>query len=381
MKGNICFRICVIWLPFILSCTALKTNHQPVKISQLRFLGEYDIPYNFQFKRTTVGGLSGIDYDIKKKQYYLICDDRSDINSARFYTAKLAIKNYRISKVRFTNVTTLLNESKKPYPSAAKDMYHTIDPEAVRYFPLKKKLLLSSEGERIVNNNKEVLQDPFLHWIKPDGTFIDSFCLPKQMHSYSIQKGIRQNGVFEGVDFADNFKLLYTSLEEPLYEDGSRASINDSAWVRIIKFDVTTRQPLAQYAYQVDPVAYSPTEAGAFSINGVSDILSLGENKFLLIERSYSKGRTGNTIKLYLADLNAATDVQHYSSILDTSFQPVDKKLLLNMDSLGRHIDNVEGVCFGPTLKDGNRTLVFVTDNNFDKAQKTQFLLFEVMPD
>ncbi|MEP7252098.1 MAG: hypothetical protein ABI683_06950 [Ginsengibacter sp.] len=38
----------------------------------------------------------------------------------------------------------------------------------------------------------------------------------------------------------------------------------------------------------------------------------------------------------------------------------------------------MEGVCFGPTLSNGHRTLIFVSDNNFVAAQKTQFLLFEI---
>jgi hypothetical protein len=48
------------------------------------------------------------------------------------------------------------------------------------------------------------------------------------------------------------------------------------------------------------------------------------------------------------------------------------------MDSLGFYIDNIEGVTFGPTLPNGHKTLVFVSDNNFLPIEKTQFLLFEI---
>ena len=48
------------------------------------------------------------------------------------------------------------------------------------------------------------------------------------------------------------------------------------------------------------------------------------------------------------------------------------------MDSLGFYIDNIEGVTFGPTLPNGNKTLIFVSDNNFLPIEKTQFLLFEI---
>ncbi|HEY5465354.1 MAG TPA: esterase-like activity of phytase family protein [Hanamia sp.] len=43
------------------------------------------------FDKTTIGGLSGIDFDPQKKLYYMISDDRSDKNPARFYTARILI--------------------------------------------------------------------------------------------------------------------------------------------------------------------------------------------------------------------------------------------------------------------------------------------------
>ena len=50
------------------------------------------------------------------------------------------------------------------------------------------------------------------------------------------------------------------------------------------------------------------------------------------------------------------------------------------MDNLGIYIDNVEGMTFGPTLPNGHKTLVCVADNNFEILEKTQFLLFEILP-
>src|SRR5260221_13986499 len=89
-----------IRLFFLCSCCVLtffcsiKTTAQQVEysISHLKFIDEYDLPNAFQFKGTTVGGLSGIDYDFKRDLYYLISDDRSAINPARFYTAKIHFK-------------------------------------------------------------------------------------------------------------------------------------------------------------------------------------------------------------------------------------------------------------------------------------------------
>ena len=48
------------------------------------------------------------------------------------------------------------------------------------------------------------------------------------------------------------------------------------------------------------------------------------------------------------------------------------------MDNLGRYVDNVEGMTFGPTLPNGHKTLVTIVDNNFLIVEKTQVFLFEI---
>ena len=118
------------------------------------------------------------------------------------------------------------------------------------------------------------------------GHFLDSFLLPANTHVHSTEKGIRRNGAFEGLSFDKEYRYLYVNIEEPLYEDGPRAGLGDStAWVRFIKFDVASRKPVAQYAYQIDAISYPADPAGAFKINGVPEILYLGEDKMLVIER------------------------------------------------------------------------------------------------
>jgi hypothetical protein len=352
-------------------------------VSTLHFLGEKDIPYNLSYNNTTVGGLSGIDYDGAGKTYYFISDDRSAINPARFYTAVIDFSAKGIDTIYFTGVHNLLQPDGKPYPSSKQDAVHTPDPEAIRYNPLIKQLVWSSEGERIVNGKDTVLENPEVNTISTTGYYIANYKLPTNLVMQSTQKGPRQNGVLEGMSFADNYKTLFVNVEEPLYEDGPRADVTDNnAFIRFLKFDVATRQNTTQYAYKLEPVAYPAVPANAFKINGIPDILSLGNNQFLVIERSFSSGRLPCTIKVFLADLSAATDVTNMTLMnADKSFTPISKKLLLNMDDLGIYIDNIEGVTFGPDLPNGHKTLVFISDNNFNVFEKTQVLLFEVLGD
>jgi len=377
-------RIIVSLFTFLITITSCSvTRNGPpgkaVTINSLRYLGEYVIPFNQQFKGTTIGGLSGIDYNAKENVYYLICDDRSERNPARFYTAKINFTQQGISNVEFVNVTTLLNANNQQYPDTKIEPANSPDPEGMRYNPVSGNLTWTNEGERLVK--KEItLQQPAITIINKEGKYIDTFPLPQQMHNYETEKGLRRNSSFEGLTFADGYKTMYVSVEEPLYEDGPRAALQDvAAYTRIIKYDVVSHKPVAQYAYHLSPVAHPARPANEFMINGIPDILSIDKNKLLVVERSFSTGVTACTIRVYLTDLSSATDIADVQSLIQQPpMHPAAKKLLINMDELGIYIDNIEGVTFGPDLPNGHKTLIFVSDNNFAKEQKTQFLLFEV---
>lgn len=389
--GSICFMKFRSIKSFVLAaaiafaaCQSSKKvllTQQTSHISALRFLGEKDIPFNFQFKQTTVGGLSGIDYDARHQQYYLISDDRSAINPARFYTAAITVSPKGIDCITLTDMQYLLQPNGKTYPNSQQDQSNAPDPETIRYLATQQQLVWTSEGERIVKGKDTVLENPSILLMSKNGQFVDSFSLPNNLRMKATENGPRKNGVLEGLSFTDNYKSLFVNVEEPLYEDGPRAAlVKNNAFIRLFKFDMATKINTAQYAYELDPIAQPAIPADAFKVNGVSEILSLDNDRFLLIERSYSTGATNTTIKVFEADFKAATNVSGIP-LLHTAqkFVPASKKLLLNMDDLGIFIDNIEGVTFGPTLPNGHRTLLFVSDNNFSPLEKTQILLFEVM--
>lgn len=361
---------------------AVVSAQKKNSISRLKLISEYDLPHNLSFKGTTVGGLSSIDYDRAQGLYYMISDDRSAINAARYYTARIFLSSKKIDSVVFINVTTLLQKNGNPYPNSKQDPAHTPDPEAMRYNPVRKQMVWSSEGERIVTARDTVLEDPSITIMSVNGKYIDTFSLPDNLRMHSTENGPRRNGVLEGISFANGFRNLYVNIEEPLHEDGPRADIKENdPWIRIFKFNTKTKQNTAQYAYKLDPVAYPATPSTAFKVNGVPDILAAGNDQFIVLERSFSTGRLPCTVKIFLADLKGASDVSNNPSLITNRVKkPVTKKLLLNMDSLGVYIDNIEGATFGPQLTNGHRTLLLVADNNFEALEKTQFFLFEVIP-
>ena len=71
------------------------------------------------------------------------------LTSARFYTAKIHVKENRIDSVEFMDVKTLLSERwRNPILIQNKILSHTPDPEDIRYNPVKDEIVWSSEGER-----------------------------------------------------------------------------------------------------------------------------------------------------------------------------------------------------------------------------------------
>jgi hypothetical protein len=195
------------------------------------------------------------------------------------------------------------------------------------------------------------------------------------------ESGPRQNGVLEGISFGEDFKNLYISMEEPLFQDGPRPALErNKAFTRIYKFDLKSKRNTAQYAYELDPVALPPSKEGAAINNGIPDILWVSPDQFLVTERSFSGG-PGTNVKVFLATTKNADNIIKVASLIKTpATRPVQKKLVLNMDDLGIFIDNVEGATLGPKLPNGHQTVIFAVDDNFAAHEQNQFLLFEIIP-
>ncbi|MCX2475110.1 esterase-like activity of phytase family protein [Pedobacter sp. MC2016-05] len=366
------------------SCSTTKNvvdRNKENSISSIKFLSEYIMPLNGTFQNTLVGGLSGIDYDRKKNQYYMISDDPSQFSPARIYTAEIDIKEDKIDTVRLTGVTFILQNDGTEYPKYQYGKNSKADGESVRYNPLKQTFVWSNEGERLYRKTDTTIVQPALTFLSTTGKYLDTIPLPAGFHITKQKFGVRKNAFFEGLSYADNFKTLYASLEEPLYQDGEQSHFEfNQALTRIVKFDVDKKQNTAQYAYRLDALPIKPTAESDWNLNGISEILTINNHTLLVMERAWAKGRDDHSfVKLYLVDLDGAENVINNPSFIANPPKPLKKTILFDFDSLNMHIDNIEGITFGPKLPNGNNTLVFCVDNNFGKAQVQQFFLFEVI--
>jgi hypothetical protein len=171
-------------------------------------------------------------------------------------------------------------------------------------------------------------------------------------------------------------------MEGPIYQDGSPATLADGAVSRITQYDRGGRI-LRQVAYHIDAIPAAPA-AGKLADIGVSEILAVDERRLLVVERAAVQGADGgyaNHIRIYEMDISGATDISSIPSLRSGNYVPASKRLVLDLNQLNLpRVDNIEGIAWGPRLANGSDSLVLVSDDNFNPAQVTQFLAFEVLP-
>ncbi|WP_101376322.1 esterase-like activity of phytase family protein [Saccharopolyspora spinosa] len=324
----------------------------------VQLVGAATLPHGLPFGGTTVGGLSGLDYDPRTGEWVLISDDRSERAPARIYTARLTP-----NEVRLTGTAPLLRPDGSTYPKGE------VDPEDVRWDPRTGDIWWVSEGDRA-----EQLIDPAINRSTRDGAFAEELPLPENLRMLP-ETGPKRNEVLEGLTFAAGGSQVVTAMEGPLLQDGESPTAEHGALSRITVQSRSGRV-LAQYAYPLDPVfAKSPT--GGSANNGVTAVLA-DRDGFLVMERAFVAG-VGNSIRIYRITTKHATDVQHVPSLRDASVQPVRKELLVDLANVGlSKIDNVEGMAWGPRLPGGRRSLVLVSDDNFAPNQTTQVITLAV---
>ncbi|RCJ27658.1 hypothetical protein A6770_25275 [Nostoc minutum NIES-26] len=341
-----------------------------VEISEIKFIGQATLPNKLSFQKTEVGGLSGITYDAKNNLYYAISDDRGQRATARFYTLKIdlskgSLKNGGVVPV---GVTTLLNDNSKAFAVGETDT------EGIA-FTNKKTVFVSSEGD------VGKLIKPFVkEFSLSSGKATTTLPIPnKFLPDKTGKQGIRDNLAFESLTITPNNKYLFTATENALIQDGSVAKPNINTSCRILQYNLLTNQPEKEFLYQTEPIAPFLNLTGKFA-SGLPDLVALdNQGHFLSLERSFTG--LGFAIFLFQVSLEGTDDIHNIdslSAVYSTKIKLVKKKLLLDLRTLNVLLDNIEGLTIGPKLPDGQRSLILVSDNNFNGLQRTQFLAFKL---
>jgi hypothetical protein len=339
--------------------------------SAIEFIGEARLPTGLIYEETEFGGISGITYDADNQVYYAISDDRSQKADARFYTLKIDISSVKV--LPEITVTTLFNAAQQPFEQG------TLDPEGIavtdQTLTGEKRIYIASEGDR----DRGI--QPFINEFSLDGQLIRMFPIPeKLLPSPDQEQGVRNNLSLESLTIAPDYDLLFSAPENALIQDGLSPNMNQGTPARILQYNLQLGLLEKEYLYVTEPVADAANPPDSLQTNGLVELLAIDDTKLLSLERSYSNG-VGNTILLFEVSLENASEIQDIQSLREvdiSAIQPAAKRLLLDLRSLNIPLDNIEGMTFGPTLPDGRRSLILISDNNFNPLQVTQILVFGI---
>ncbi|MEV6770128.1 esterase-like activity of phytase family protein [Nocardia sp. NPDC051030] len=332
----------------------------------VRHLDQVTVGDDFEFGGYRVGGLSGVDYWAGGDSYLAISDNRGEEGPARAYTLSLPIgADGKLGFPEFHSLVELFDKDGAQYAA------RSIDPESIRWTPDHRGFLYTSEGEAKVG------QPGFIREARLDGRFVrelpvpDAFT-PRLDDAGQGVSGIRDNLGFESMDLVDGGSTVVAVSENALVQDGPAAGPTTESRARMVQVRRDSGVDAAEYIYPVSRSALGEMP----SASGVSEILSLGGDRYLTLERSVIPV-LGFTGRIYETSTAGADEVTGMASAPESA-KPMTKKLLFDFRAAGIDPQCVEGLTWGPRLADGSRSLIVVSDNNFGRAGRTTFHLLSV---
>lgn len=298
-------------------------------IGDVRVIGVQVLEKGLIVGDTLVGGFSGLDYDAGNNVWYVVSDDRSMNDPARFYTATLDYSPESFEHVSIDSAITLLQENGEPYPNREQGG-NVPDTEAIRFDRQTELIWYTSEGD------EELGIDPFVAAATTDGTWMQQPALPDIFDVDQARTiGTRNNNGFEGLSLSADRESLWLGLEESLYQDGDLSTTEQGGLPRFTNID-RDGNVLGSYVYELDALSNVPE--GGDGSNGAAEILAVDAATFLVVERMSIMDADGvytNYIKIYEADISGATDVSTMDAIRGEAVTPVSKRRVLDLNVAG----------------------------------------------
>lgn len=349
-----------------------------------------------------VGFFSDLYYDNLRKEWWGVSDRGPGGGTLNYETrvqrftldvaANGAISNFQVAEtVKFTEGGQALNGLA---PSNAGVLGRSFDPEG---------LVVLRNGNFLVSDE----YGPTVAEINRAGQLVRRFDVPANLvpkvggtvnynaapgtAAGSLTSGREGNRGLEGLAISPDGKFAYAMLQNGTIEDGTAtgpSAFTRGIYTRIVKYDVETGKPVAQYAYRLDSVSQG---------RGISSIVALGNDKFLVLERNNRGIGVGATLAsadkaVYEIDLAGAVDVSNVNLPVTGNFAGAVTKVakVLDLDAntlaaLGnKSPEKWEGLAIGPQLADGSFLILAGTDNDYSVTQNgsgDQFDVFYRMSD
>ena len=357
---KICFLL--ILALSLLGCKSSRVGE--TRNVRVRLLDDHVLPGDLQHEGFQFGGLSGIAYEAGT--FFLVSDHPGH---PRIYTAEISISGERIDSITIDHSIEIPQRD-----SILKEAHLDLEDIAIE----DQGFIVTSEG------NVEELKNPMVFSVSRTGQLDQVYQVPENLLATGTERP-RNNGTLEGLAESFDQEAYWVAMELPLKADGPKAKlIRTKSPVRITRINKESREPVRQFPYLLEPIAKIPWLY--FAVNGVTDLLEYAPDRFLVLERGFASGHgtKGNTIRIFDVDARLATNTLNKKNLRVNFYNPAKKQLLYDFKWAKKYlsqetIDNIEGMTFGPKLENGNRTIILVSDNNFNTLgkQMNQIILLE----
>lgn len=343
---------------------------------ELRLIGERHLEPRAEFLGTRIGGISGIDFEPRFRDsgtLVILSDDPGRYAPARAYLGQIELAEDRIVGLDWSYLLRLTWASGDLITGTG------LDPEGIRFMMHEgtfgePSLMWVSEGTAVMDGEGDT-GAPRIYEMCSAATRMDEWPAPASHVASEPGVGVKTNRSWESIAMVGH-ELAVVATEEPLKQDG--ASDDGTGWVRLstYSFAKANTEPVAQVVYPLGP---TPDDL-SMGNTGLTDLLGLADGRLLSVERTFTPAGTFR-VDLFVVDPSEATDVLAVDSLEGADFTPATKTHIATLNDLAPTVLNVEGVCFGPALDDGTRTLLFVSDSDFRPGIPTVFTAVAIEDD
>jgi len=336
-----------------------------------------------------LGGFgSAIAYTGQGNKYLLLPDrgpgDGANSYSCRFHLAEITVSTP--GKIDFKLLKTTL--FKTPEGNLLTGLSKDFGPSGSRFDP---------EGIRVLKNGSILISDeygPSVWLFDSTGKLKHKFLIPEKFliqnksdHAEKEfppfnKKGRLTNKGFEGIAISSDQKKWLAALQGSLIQDRNPTDQNlktNGDNLRFLETSIDGKH-LREIVYKMESAK-----------NGVNEILAIGEEDYLVLERDGDAGESAGFKKIFRISTKNATDVSKIlelpAPMLPVGIVPVTKTLFLDLldpkfGLKGKDFPaKIEGLTFGPDLPDGRKLLIITTDNDFKPDEPTWIYAFAVKTD
>ena len=200
-----------------------------------------------------------------------------------------------------------------------------------------------------------------------DGSVVRTLSLPDELRK------VRPNLGIEALTLSEDGKTLWTCTEEALACDGPRSSPTTGTTVRLLKYvRPTVKDPFTLegiYPYTTDAWSQACNYQGK-GRRGVSGLCALPDGSLLVLERELSFGGSKPWAAAATARLSFA--IYHVDPARGGTRSCASAAEKLQLASGGGPVftsGNYEGICLGPRLPDGKRSVLLISDSGDGMSQ------------